>query len=392
MVSSELQPGLCCLKLSSSRNGSACKVSAAAEPVALTDTLHMAPTLLPSLYPLTMAPLLSTSRQLRCMIHEHVSSINIGQYKARGTQYQITELQMLTNGNWPHLQRLKIYYRDYLEIAAITQLSTASWSSLTSLDLSENALGADAISQLVLGKWPALKRLNLGSNRLGTAAMAFLAQADWPLEELILAENDIGREAMENLTHGRWPKLAHLNLMWNELDAHTIAVLTKVQWPLQHLDLAHNKLDASAMTQLGRARRPDLGTPVGTGSGVASAATIGKSCEVAWPQLVSLDLRYSFLRQTEVAGLCTARLPKLSIVDLTGNLLDKVSMMHLIKADWPELKHLDLSDNYLDDVAVEVLSHNRWHKMERLDLVDNDGVTQNAASFLSIEQQRVTVF
>lgn len=82
----------------------------------------------------------------------------------------------------------------------------------------------------------------------------------------------------------------------------------------------------------------------------------------------------------------------MSLVDLAGNWLDKVSMMHLVKADWPELKRLDLSDNFLDDAAVEVLSRNSWHKMERLVLADKDGVTQNAASFLSIEQQRVTTF
>ena len=150
-----------CFEVWSSRTESLCNVRAAAESVALTDMLQMAPRLLESLCPKTMTALSSTSRQLRCLVHEHVTSISIQhcntKYSGPRAQAQIAELQVLTNGNWPHLQLLSIWSRDHVEMGAITQLSTASWSSLTSLDLSKNGLGADnnlgadAMSQLVLG-------------------------------------------------------------------------------------------------------------------------------------------------------------------------------------------------------------------------------------------------
>ena len=329
MASSELRPVLPCLKVSSSRTGSVCSVRAAAESVALTDILQMAPRLLQSLCPKTMAALSSTSRQLRSIVHEHATSIRIRHYNAKyngpRAQSQIAELQVLSNGNWPHLQHLSIWFRDHMEMGAITQLSTASWSSLTSLDLSDTELGADAMSQLVLGKWPALKHLNLSFDSLDAAAIASLTQADWPLEELQLGYNRIGAAALQNLAQGRWPKLAHLDLKMNHLNVDTIAVLAKVQWPLQHLNLAHNALYAGDLTHLG------------AGNGVAPAETIGKLYDaVAWPQLVSLDLEYNHLRGADVAGLCMAHWPTLSLLNLEGNYLDKVSMTYLIKADWPD--------------------------------------------------------
>ena len=392
MVARELQPVLPCLKVSSSSsNGSACSFKAPAEPVALIDILQMAPRLLQSLCPKTMATLSSTSKQLRCLVHEHVTSVSIIQHNGHGTQYQITELQVLTNGNWPHLQRLNIKYRAKLEMAAIRQLSKASWISLTSLDLSRNSLSTDAISQLVLGKWPALKHLNLSYNRLDTAAIALLTQADWPLEELQLSDNRIGVEAMEELIQGRWPKLSQLTLRWNNLNSQTIAVLAEVLWPLRYLDLGQNPLNAHAMEHLGRGRWPNLETLIWAGNCVAPAETIGKLCKAAWPHLVSLNLSRVLLSGADIAGLCSAYWPKLSEIDLASNCLDEVSMMYLVKADWPELKHLDLSENFLDDAAVEILAHNSWRKLERLVLRLNGDLTKNATSFLSIEQQRVAV-
>ena len=392
MVSHELQAVFPCLKVSSSSKGSSCSFKAPAEAVALVDLLQMAPRLLQSVCPKTMATLSSTCKQLRSMVHEHVTSVSIIQHNGHGTQYQITELQALTNGHWPHLQRLNIKYRAKLEMAAIRQLSKGPWSSLTSLDLSRNALSADAMSQLVLGKWPALKCLNLSYNRLDTAAIALLTQADWPLEDLQLSDNRIGVEAMQELIQGRWPKLSQLTLRWNNLNAHTIAVLAQLQWPLQYLDLGHNLLDANAMTHLGRGSQPNLETAIWAGNCIAPAETIGKLGEVAWPHLVSLNLSRILLRGADIAGLCNAYWPRLSTVDLAGNCLDELSMMFLVKADWPELKHLDLSENSLDDVAVEILSHNRWHDLERLVLQLNHELTRNAARFLSISQQRVAVF
>lgn len=324
------------------------------------------------------------------MVHEHVTTISIIQHNGHGTQYQMTELQVLTNGSWPHLQNLNIKYRAKLETTAIRQLSKAVWSSLTSLDLSRNSLGADAISQLVLGKWPALSRLNLSYNRLDAAAIAWLNQADWPVEELQLSDNRIDAEAMEELVQGRWPKLSRLTLRWNRLDAHSSAILASARWPLRHLDLGNNWLDANAMTQLGRGTWPELETLVWLGNRIGESAEInGKLCEAAWLHLVSLNMCQCVLSEADISGLCKAHWPKLSTVNLASNCLDEVSMTYLVRTDWPALKYLDLSTNLLDDAAVKILSHNTWHKLEYLGLQGNDELTQNAASFLRSEQQHV---
>ena len=283
MVPCEAQPVQPCHKVSSSSKGSACSVRPAAEPLALTDMLQLAPELLQSLCPKAMATLSSASKQLRSIVHQHVTSISIIQHNGHGTQYQITELQVLTDGNWPHLKHLNIKYRAKLEMAAITQLSKASWSSLTSLDLSRNSLGTDAISQLVLGMWPALKRLNLDHNRLDTAAIALLNQADWPLEELHISDNRLDADAMEVLVQGSWPKLTKITLRWNRLNADSVAVLAKVQWPLQYLDLSSNLLDVNAMTHLGRGRPLDTEALIVAGNGIAPAKSFGTWCEAAWP-------------------------------------------------------------------------------------------------------------
>lgn len=118
-------------------------------------------------------------------MHGHVSSISI----CTGPQQYFAQVKTLTGGGWQRLQRLKLL-SGRLETSATTQLSRLTFS-LTSLDLSWNALDDAAMSQLVLGKWPALKSLNLNHNNLGAAAIFQLTQADWPLEELQLADNRI---------------------------------------------------------------------------------------------------------------------------------------------------------------------------------------------------------
>lgn len=160
-------------------------VQASAQPLSLSDVLQMAPPLLALLCPSALKALLSTSRPLRRLVHGHVSSISI----CTGPQQYFAQVKTLTGGGWQRLQRLKLL-SGRLETSATTQLSRLT-SSLTSLDLSWNALDDAAMSQLVLGKWPALKSLNLNHNNLGAAAIFQLTQADWPLEELQLADNRI---------------------------------------------------------------------------------------------------------------------------------------------------------------------------------------------------------
>ena len=220
---------------------SARSLKAFTEHALFSDVLHVAPTLLQTLCLSTLGNLSSASRELRCLLHAHVSSISIGPGGYGTTQYHFAEIQVLVNGSWPRLQRLKLRYWAKLETGTIAQLSKASWPSLTSLDLSRNLLSADAMPHLASGKWPALKHLGLHGNQLDSAATAWLAQADWPLEELQLSDNKLDVKAMENLIQGNWP-LKQLTLQLNKLTAQSIAVLVKAEWPLQQLNLGHNEL------------------------------------------------------------------------------------------------------------------------------------------------------
>jgi len=114
---------------------------ASAQPLSLADVLQTAPTLLQSLHSGTLEALLSTSRLLRRLVHEHVSSIIIRLHTA--TQHQVTELQVLTGGNWPCLQpqKFSVVFGGRLEQGVIMQLSNLCLS-LTSLDFSGNSLNA----------------------------------------------------------------------------------------------------------------------------------------------------------------------------------------------------------------------------------------------------------
>ena len=150
------------------------------------DVLQTAPRLLQLLSTKALSALASSSRQLRSLIHQHVTSITIIEHNGYGTEFQVTELEILVQTRWPQLQKLNLKYRARLEPGAVAQLAKAQWSTLVSLDLSRNSLGEAAMSQLVAGNWPVLKEINLSHNKLDTAAIAWLIKADWPLESLQL--------------------------------------------------------------------------------------------------------------------------------------------------------------------------------------------------------------
>lgn len=154
----------------------------------LIDVLQTAPRLLQLLSTKALSALASSSHQLRSLIHQHVTSITIIEHNGYGTEYQVTELEILVQTHWPQLQKLNLKYRARLEPGAVAQLARAQWSTLVSLDLSRNSLGEAAMSQLVAAKWPVLKEINLSHNKLDTAAIAWLIKADWPLESLELRQ------------------------------------------------------------------------------------------------------------------------------------------------------------------------------------------------------------
>ena len=153
---------------------------------AFTDLLQTAPRLLQILNPNALAALASSSRQLRLLVHEHVTKLTIIEHSGYGTEYQVTALEVLAHGHWPQLRTLNLKYRARLEPGAVAQLAKAHWTNLVSLDLSRNSLGEAALADLVTAQWPALKHVNLSHNRLDAAAIAHLVKADWSLEKLEL--------------------------------------------------------------------------------------------------------------------------------------------------------------------------------------------------------------
>ncbi|KAL3131451.1 hypothetical protein ABBQ38_007760 [Trebouxia sp. C0009 RCD-2024] len=218
------QPALSCATTSTSSNTVTRSFTAPAEPAALVDMVQIVPRLLCAE---TMADLLCTSRQLRCLVHEATNSIAIDG-KGLQTQCQVGEfVQALINGCWPCLQILKIRY--WVKANQDGQLNLSGYNQIFS------CFGVDAMSQLVAGKWSALKHLDVSDNKLDSAAIACLVQADWPLETLHLSNNVLDLEAMEHLVQGSWPRLKQLTLRVIGLTWRSCRWLTMIlhQKPLQ---------------------------------------------------------------------------------------------------------------------------------------------------------------
>lgn len=377
---------------SSGTNMSTCNPKTSVRGSVLVDVMQMAPTLLQSLGSAEVGTLSATCRQLRRLVHRHATKITIVSHcwdKSYDTRCPVTELQVLANGGWPCLRCLNVQYHARLETGAIRHLTTASWSSLASLDLSRNSLGADAVSQLVLGKWPSLSFLNLSYSNLNSDAMTLLSKAEWPLEILKLSGNRIRVEGMQELIQGSWPKLTQISLQQSEMNADVIKVLATAWWPLQQLDLSYNALDndaALAMTEVARGKWPEL-KELKLAGNLLSAQAIENLCQANWPHLASLDLSKCGLNGAEIAGLC--RLPGLRLLDLdlTGNQLNKLSMAHLVKSDWPALKYLRLGGNFLDEAAVKTLLRKTWQGLEFLDCKFNFELTQDAVALLRVEHR-----
>lgn len=287
--------------------------TASAKPAELVDVLQVAPRLLQCMCPETKAALSSTSRHLRCLVYQHVSSISIDR-NSQHIQCLVADLvRVLVKGSWPSLRCLHI--RNWQKTAKNLELKA------TGPRLPFNGFGTGAMSQMVAGNWPALRELDLSNNKLGTAATSLLSNVDWPLEKLNLSDSKMDVNAIEHLLQGRWPTLTRLTLRRCKLNAQTVAVLGKAQWPLKQLDLGHNSLDVQAVAHLARGNWPDLERLVLAGNPLTAEA-VTQLCHADWPLLVSLDISccpfYFYTDLREITNLCKAHWPGLSNLDLHG--------------------------------------------------------------------------
>ncbi|DBA84144.1 TPA: hypothetical protein ACH3X1_006617 [Trebouxia sp. C0004] len=91
-------------------------------------------------------------------------------------------LTRLLGKDWLGLRKLDLSQvkSSSIGLAVMAQLSQADWPLLTSLDLSDNNLGADSMSDIIKGKFPALESLDVSSNKLDVEAMQQLVKGDWP--------------------------------------------------------------------------------------------------------------------------------------------------------------------------------------------------------------------
>ncbi|KAL0047457.1 hypothetical protein WJX82_003851 [Trebouxia sp. C0006] len=227
--------------------------SAKATASALLDIIHQAPRLLEMLPQDSLKALSATSRTLRAAVHDMTTVLTI-EHEA--------DIACLLKGHWPHLGLVIMRTQEYgyssffllqplqhpqlmghdknrfyaqplrhllgkdwsglrrldltqvksssMGLAVVAQLSQGDWPLLTSLDLSDNKLGADSMLEVIKGKFPALESLDVSSNKLDVEAMRQLVKGDWPtLMYLWLSINPLlNAEGIQQLSHAKWGRLA----------------------------------------------------------------------------------------------------------------------------------------------------------------------------------------
>ncbi|KAL3140713.1 hypothetical protein ABBQ32_005269 [Trebouxia sp. C0010 RCD-2024] len=125
--------------------------------------------------------------------------------------------------------------------ADISQLASANWQLLQTLDLSQHyrSLSTADISALSGGQWPQLRCLHLVGAGVGAANAACLVRGQWPqLEILNLSRTYIDEACMTALVTGDWPVLNRLSIVRSHVTSIAVSVLLKRGWAtLERLDM-----------------------------------------------------------------------------------------------------------------------------------------------------------
>lgn len=258
-------------------------------------------------------------------------------------------LRHLLRKDWSGLRRLDLseVKSSSMGLAVMAQLSQGDWPLLTSLDLSDNKLGADSMSEIITGKFPALESLDVSSNKLDVEAMRQLVKGDWPtLKYLWLSINPLlNADGIKQLSGAKWGQLHDLSLSYTPVTADMMEELVKLPLArLKTLSLSGCGLDVPAVSVLARAN---------------------------WPTLRSLRLTENRLPAEAVSQLNRGRFPALRLLDLSNCKMDAASMQCLIQGDWPLLEDIDLSYNLLDTEAIKYLLKARWTSLTNLSLNHN---------------------
>lgn len=357
----------------------------------LAEVVRQVPSLLDFVQAESLAPLLSTCKQLRCYVQSFVSSICCATH---------ADFHILVSIDWPRLRSLDLRNVS-LDAELMAQLNAAAYTLLTSLclngcgglqvagisefvkghyllleslDLSSVKLNAMSASPLREGDWPLLRHLDLHANHMGAEAMGALIKCNLPLlESLSIGDNWFhGPATGAELAKGKWPLLQKLVLMWTDIEAEELKMVLDGDWPeLEDLDLSHDvylKSDAiealsEATWRIKRLMLVDIRL---------DKEGIFALVKGAWTSLEVLDLSANNLDADAMIWFMYAELPVLKSFELSANRIDRAAVRNLAQCACPKHKYLGLRENNLSTAAIKDLFLGRWPFLERLDVSDNN--------------------
>ncbi len=171
-------------------------------------------------------------------------------------------------------------------------LGQAHLPALTTVDLGNNCLDAEAFEELLKGDWRRLKQLDLAGNELDATAIGNLVQADMrSLEVLFLGYNHLEFWAVLQLAKGRWPLLKCLSLLDVSKKGHLttpcVQNLLKGDWPcLETLALSVHDVCATAYLLNGNGKAYDVK------GNKSKVLIICSDAPQVWPCLKIVDLHH----------------------------------------------------------------------------------------------------
>ena len=191
-----------------------------------------------------------------------------------------TGLQRLVSAQWPKLTSLHLnYIGSLVDRPTLTwhQLIEANWPMLSNLQLRGSRIKAITMTNIVEACFSSIRSLNLSDNSLDSVAIGHLVKGPWlQLCDLQLNKSLCGCIAycLVLLSTGAWPQLKFLWLRESKVDVTALPALAKSKWPsLYYLDLSHNCLSRHTFRLMG---------------GDAACYEPRDICRHVWPKLHTL--------------------------------------------------------------------------------------------------------
>ena len=282
-------------------------------------------------------------------------------------------VQLLVKAHMPRLQVLHLT-RNSLGAAGVRHLAQGSWPELEQLQLSCTNLDVQAVSELLQGSWPVVHTLNLHGNKLDRAAAGHLGAIidSFPkIQTLELSGNDQAQSlSMIFQANKPWPHLTALDLSCCNLEADDIQSLVVASLPQLHfLNLDENKLCQRAMQQLVTGLWPHL-EHLSIVYQDMEASSVALLQHASW-SLKTLRLykgkrNMGYDHEAEVSGLIKANWPGMESLSLAAP--DHCTFAKLCKGVWPMLQHLVVSIERCDALLIKSLVNSSWGELKSLSL------------------------